>query len=57
MQIVMTRPSTDLWGDIAAVLRRLDMERNDLVWSHPAATLPKQVGNASGSVRVTTRKK
>lgn len=37
-QIVMTTPSTDLWGDITAVLRRLQLKPNDLAWRHPAAT-------------------
>jgi hypothetical protein len=33
----MTKPSTDLWGDITAVLQRLQLELNDLAWRHPAA--------------------
>ena len=36
-QIVMTTPSTDLWGDITAVLLRLQLKLNDLSWRHPAA--------------------
>jgi hypothetical protein len=54
-QIVMTTPSTDFWGDITAVLRRLQLELNDLSWRHPAAkprqnarTLP---GSSMRSVR------
>ena len=36
-QIVLTTPSTDLWGDIQAVLKRLRLELADLAWRHPGA--------------------
>ena len=45
-QIVMTTPSTDLWGDITAVLRRLQLKLNDLSWRHPAAK-PRENARAS----------
>src|SRR5688500_12763608 len=48
-QIVMTTPSTDLWGDITAVLRRLQLKLNDLAWRHPAATPRRDVRVSSGS--------
>src|SRR5688572_8676212 len=55
-QIVMTTPSTDLWADIAAVLRRLQLEPNDLVWRHRAAR-PAQRSRTSArsSVRPARR--
>jgi hypothetical protein len=47
-QIVMTTPSTNLWGDITAVLRRLQLKLNDLSWRHPAATPREGTGVSSG---------
>jgi hypothetical protein len=55
-QIVMTTPSTDLWGDITAVLSRLQLKLDDLAWRHPAAMPRREVlGSRAPSLRSTRR--
>jgi len=56
-QIVLTTPSSDLWGDITAVLRRLQLTLNDLAWRHPAATKGKDARLSTAASVPSPRRK